>query len=276
MMRNARLALSTAILSMTLLAAAGALAQQPADKGHPWQFGISIYGWFPDIAGHTAFTQPGGSNEFEIGIDTILDNLEFTLMGAFDVRKGRWGGLIDGIYMDIGKSVSGTRDATIGGTPIPVGAQADVDLDLKSFIWTLAGYYRALEHAGLSLDVVFGARNLDVEQKVNWDITGNVGSIPLPDRSGAATADLNNWDAIVGTRGRFAFGPKKAWFVPWYLDLGTGDSSFTWQGLAGVGYAFRWVEVTAAWRYMYYDFASGKAIKDIDFNGPVVGVTFRW
>ena len=52
---------------------------------------MSIYGWFPDIAGQTAFTQPGGGDDFEIDIDNILDNLKFTLMGTLDVRKGRWG-----------------------------------------------------------------------------------------------------------------------------------------------------------------------------------------
>jgi hypothetical protein len=162
--------LSYAVLLMALLVAPGASARQPASESKPWQFGISIYGWFPDIAGETAFTQPGGSNDFTIDIDDILDNLEFTLMGSFDVRKGRWGFLTDAIYMDVGNSKTGTRNATIGGTPIPVDATADVDFDMESRIWTLTGYYRTLENAGASLDVVFGARYLDVEQKVNWDI----------------------------------------------------------------------------------------------------------
>jgi len=32
----------------------------------------------------------------------------------------------------------------------------------------------------------------------------------------------------------------------------------------------------AAWRYLYYDMPSGKAIKDINFSGPAIGLTFRW
>jgi hypothetical protein len=265
-----------AILMMALLASTGALAQQPADKTDSWQFGASIYGWFPDIAGRTAFTQPGGSNEFEIDIENILDNLEFTLMGMFDVRKGRWGFLTDVIYMDVGSSKTGTREASIGGNQLPINATADVNLDIESWIWTLAGYFRALNQAGLTLDVLAGARYLDVEQKVNWNITGNIGSIPIPDRTGAAKASLTNWDAVIGVRGRFAFGAKKTWFVPYYLDVGTGDSDLTWQGVAGLGYAFRWVEVVAAWRYLYYDLPSGKAIRDMSFSGPAIGATFRW
>jgi hypothetical protein len=264
------------VLMMALLASTGALAQQPASDTESWQFGVSIYGWFPDIAGETSFTQPGGSSEFGIDIENILDNLEFTLMGTFDVRKGRWGILTDVIYMDVGNSQSGTREATIGRRELPVNATANVDLDLKSWIWTVAGYYRALDQPGMTLDVVAGARYLDVEQKVNWVVTGNVGSIAVPDRTGAAEAGLTNWDALIGLRGRFAFGAQNAWFVPYYLDVGAGDSDLTWQGIAGIGYAFRWCEVVAAWRYLYYDLPSGHAIEDMSFSGPAIGVTFRW
>ena len=264
------------VLLMALLASTSALAQQPASETDSWQFGVSIYAWLPDLAGETAFTQPGGSNEFKIDIDDILDNLEFTLMGTFDMRKGRWGILTDVIYMDVGGSQTGTREATIGRNELPVNASANVDLDLKSWIWTLTGYYRALDQPGMTLDVVAGARYLDVEQKVNWVVTGNVGSISLPDRTGSAEVSLTNWDALIGLRGRFAFGAQNAWFVPYYLDVGAGDSDFTWQGIAGLGYAFHWGEVVAAWRYLYYDMPSGTAIDDMSFSGPAIGVTFRW
>lgn len=270
-----KLVFSFCVLMMIILASTGALAQQAAGDSDSWQFGASIYGWFPDIAGQTAFTQAGGSSEFEIGIDSILENLEFTLMGIFDMRKGRWGLLTDIIYMDVGGSATGTREATIGGIELPVNAAANVNLDIESLIWTLTGYYRALEQSGMTLDVLAGTRYLDVEQSVNWDVTGNVGSIPVPDRTGAAKASLSNWDLVFGARGRFAFGARQAWFVPWYFDLGAGDSDFTWQGIAGLGYAFKYGEVTAVWRYLYYD-PSGKAIKDMEFSGPAVGYTFRW
>jgi hypothetical protein len=268
--------LPLAVSIIILIATTGALAQQQASETSSWQFGVSIYGWFPDITGKTAFTQPGGSNEFKIDIEDILDNLEFALMGMFEVGKGRWGFLTDAIYMDVGGSESGTRDATIGQRQIPVGAAADIDLDLKSLIWTLAGTYRVLEQSGFTLNVLVGARYLDVEQEVDWDITGNVGSIPAPDRTGSAKASLANWDALIGVRGRFAFGVQKAWFVPYHLDVGAGDSDLTWQGIAGLGYAFRWCEVAAVWRHLYYDLSSDKAIDDVGFSGPAVGVTFRW
>jgi hypothetical protein len=261
---------------VALLTSTGALAQQPASEPESWRFAMSIYGWFPDVAGETSFTPPGGSSEFEIDVEDILDNLEFALMGTFDVGKGRWGILTDVLYMDAGASETGTREARIGRRAVPVGASANVDLDLKSWIWTLTGYYRALDQPRLTLDVVAGVRYLDVEQTVNWNVTGNVGPIPAPGRRGAANAELSHWDALIGARGKFAFGAQNAWFVPYYFDVGAGESDFTWQGIAGIGYAFRWGEIAAAWRYLYYNLPSGKAIDDMSFSGPVIGVTFRW
>ena len=51
-----------------------------------------------------------------------------------------------------------------------------------------------------TLDVAAGARYLDVDQSVNWNINETSGSIPIPDRTGTATADLANWDAIIGAK----------------------------------------------------------------------------
>ena len=66
---------------------------------------------------------------------------------------------------------------------------------------------------------------------VGWDIVGNANSVPVGERVGEVEVGVTNWDVIFGVRGRFAFGSKKALFVPYYLDMGVGDSDFTWQGV---------------------------------------------
>jgi hypothetical protein len=30
------------------------------------------------------------------------------------------------------------------------------------------------------------------------------------------------------------------------------------------------------WRYLDYDFDDGEAIQDMNFNGPMIGVGYRW
>lgn len=261
---------------ITCVSAALLPASALASEQESWQFGLSIYGWFPDISGKTSFTPPGGGGDFEIGVEQILDKLEFTLMGTVDARKGNGGFLVDMIYLGVGNSRSGVTEGTIGGTPIPVGASANVDFDMDSWIWTLAGYYRTVDKPGYTFDVLAGLRYTDVTQKLDWNITGSVGSLPPNDLTGTGESSLSNWDAILGVRGRLDLGADKNWFVPYYLDVGTGDSDLTWQGVAGIGYAFGWGETVAAWRYLEYELDSGNPIADINFNGPAIGVAFRW
>ena len=45
------------------------------------------------------------------------------------------------------------------------------------------------------------------------------------------------WDGIVGVKGRYAFGDNRAWSMPFYLDVGHGQSEVTWQVAAGLGYS---------------------------------------
>jgi len=66
----------------------------------------------------------------------------------------------------------------------------------------------------------------------------------------------------------------KKWYLPFYGDVGTGDSDLTWQVLAGIGYKFKWFDVVAAYRYLDWDFDDNPAIDDLNFSGPIVGIKF--
>ena len=76
--------------------------------------------------------------------------------------------------------------------------------------------------------------------------------------------------------GRFAFGPQREWFVPYYVDVGTGESDLTWQIFGGLGYAFKWGDVLVGWRYLDYEFKSGSRLEDANLNGPMIGLGFHW
>ncbi len=240
-----------------------------------WEFGLGIYGYFPDISGNTRFPLVGGDG-FEIGIDTILDNLEFTFQGNFDARKGRWGFLTDVIYLDVSKGRSNYREGSVGGSPIPAEAELSVNLNVKSLIWTNSAYYRLFEENGSRVDFLFGVRYADLEQELSWNLEGSVEDNPLPGRTGTRKVSADYFDGIVGLRGRLALGEGDKWFLPYYADIGTGDSDLTWQVAAGVGYSFGWGHMQAGWRYLAYDLPSGKPIEDLDLNGPQIGATFRW
>jgi hypothetical protein len=248
-------------------------AAQVADS---WKWQASIYAYLPDIGGRTTFPQSVGGSDSAFDASTIIDNLKMTFMGSLEASNGRWGMFTDIVYMDIGNTKSGYRELNLGGAPLPASANANVSYDLKGSAWTLAGTWRVASDPASKLDVVAGARLFDMKQTFGWEITGNVGPVAFPGLSGESTAKLSNWDAIVGVKGRMAFGEGHKWFVPYYFDVGTGESDLTWQAMGGLGYSFGWGDVVAAWRYLDYDMKSGKKIESMTFNGPAIAAVFRW
>jgi hypothetical protein len=264
----ASIAISLGMCSMLAPMPASA---QTSDK---WEFGAIVYGWLPTIGGKTTFPAGTGST-IDVDADTLLDHLKFTFMGSFEARKDRWGVFTDIIYLDVGGSKSQTRDVNIGGKPLPGGITADLNLDLKSTIWTIAGEYRVATDRTANVDVLAGARSINVKPSLGWNFSADLGPLN-PSRTGSSEISETKWDAIVGAKGRLYFGDNKEWFAPWYLDVGTGQTDLTWQAIGGIGYAFTWGEVIAVWRYMDYNFKSGEPIENLNLNGPAIGVAFHW
>ena len=249
--------------------AAGA---QPSDV---WQFGATLYGWLPSVRGATTFPKPpGGGSDVSIDASDVLPSLNFVAMGSFEARKGLWGGFTDLIYLDLGNTKSQTRSFQIGHVQVPADVTGDLRFDMKTTVWTLAGEYRAVVDGGLRLDAFIGGRMVDLEQTLNYALSGNVGAIAAPDLAGKRKVSLKNWDGIVGVKGRFPFGDERSWFVPFYADVGTGESDSTYQLMSGVGYAFPWGEVVGQWRYLAYRF--GGPIEKLSFSGPALALNFRW
>lgn len=249
-----------------------AVAQSTDDK---WQFQAILYGYFPSLGGKTSFPAGSGSS-IDVSNNQILSNLNFTVMGTFEARRGNWGIFTDLIYLDVSGSNNGTRDFSVGRREIPAGVSANLDLGLKGTLWTLAGEYRVAKSPTLEVDVLGGARLLDLEENLSFSLTGDVGPITGPGRSGSSKVDQSYWDAVVGVKGRYAFGDRREWFLPYYADVGTGQSDLTWQVFGGVGYSFSWGSVLAGWRYLDYKFASDSKVQDLNLNGPLVGVAFSW
>jgi opacity protein-like surface antigen len=61
-----------------------------------------------------------------------------------------------------------------------------------------------------------------------------------------------------------------------FSDIGTGDSDFTWQAMAGLGYQFNWGDVVLTYRYLDYDLGSASSVTDPKFSGVMLGASFSW
>lgn len=241
-----------------------------------WQSQLTIYGWLPDIEGSTQFPSGASGPSIEIDSSTLLDNLEFTFMGAFEVSKGSWGAYTDLIYLKETARRSNTRGLTIGGAALPATVEANTDYSLKSLIWTLAGTYSLQDTSKFSTDLLFGARMIDMDQRLDWSFTGDISGLELPGRSGSSSVKSTNWDAVIGLKGRVFLDSDNHWVVPYYVDIGTGDSDLTWQAMTGIGYQFNWGAVVLNYRYLDYEPASTSKVTDFTLSGPMIGASFEW
>jgi len=232
------------LLSLFLLVAAAPVtaAAQEATKGDGWKFGVELYGWAASVGGKSA---SGG--DIDVDFDDLLSDLEMAFMGGFAARKGKWSLLADVMYLNL----EDDEDVAPG---------VKTSVEVKGWVVTPLIGYNFLETEKISLHGVAGARYLWL--KAYLDLSGY-----------PAVSDKGHvWDAVVGVRGQVTL--TKKWYLPFYGDVGTGDSDLTWQVLAGIGYKFKWFDVVAAYRYLDWDFDDNAAIDDLNFSGPIVGIKF--
>lgn len=256
--------LAVGAMLTTALLGAGAPANASDSPPEGWQYGVMIYGWLPSVSGDLNYGPSGSGSGIDVDAGDILDALQMTFMGSFEVRKGLWSGFTDVIYLELGGDKS--RSVTV-----PDGADRNLfnaDLEFKGWVWTLGGAYTAWQKDGSHLDLLAGARLLALDTDLK--LTG--GGPPQPDRKLSDSENL--WDGILGAKGRLSL--TRTWFVPYYADVGTGDSDLTWQVAGGVGYAFHWGEVSLMYRYLKYDQGSDELLQEIAFGGPQLGVAFRF
>ena len=239
-----------------------------------WQFSVTPYLWGPTINGDLKYQAPpgtGGSPEVEVGPNNYLSALNFAMMISGEARKGSWGVLTDIIYLDASTDKSDVKSiaAPLGRSyPIDTGSKAG----LSGLIWQLGGFYNAVKTPSVTMDALVGFRYFKVKSSLDWQFSGPLGRFP---QSGSYSEKQDLLDAIIGIRGKFNIGEGK-WFVPYHLDVGTGSSSLTWQGVAGLGYEMGWGDVQLTYRHLYYDQSSDKLLQDFSFSGPALSATFRF
>lgn len=250
-----------AALAAGALLLTGSAVSVAADDSADWQYGLSIYGWFPGVSGELNSSIPGSGEGVSVDIDQIIDSLKMTFMGSFEVRKGAWAGFTDLLYLNLGDSASKSVTLPSGATRTLV----DADMDLKSWVWTLGGAYTVLRSQGTHLDLIAGARLLALDMHA---------TLKGPNQEHRLSESINLWDGIVGVKGRVAINER--WFLPYYADVGTGDTKLTWLAAGGVGYAFDWGDVVLDYRHLEYEQSDDKALRDIAFNGGRLGVVFQF
>jgi len=281
---HVRFSLAPALLAVLLLLVAQPAAAQSG--GDQWRFSVMPYLWFPTVKETMKLHTPFGSPEVEVKANPgdYLDELEMALLLAFEARKGKWLVFSDITYMKLSSGSSSVRsvDFNVGPGPVnPVSSTLNTgtQTDIYSTIWTVAGGYNLHQDPKLSLDIIGGARYLKLKSETNWQLTATVvgpGPGQVFPASGSVTESGDVWDGIVGVKGRFRLGEGK-WFVPYYLDAGTGGSEYTWAAQTGIGYSFRWGDLVLGYRYMAWKQDDDtKTIQDVKLYGFGLGGVFHF
>lgn len=244
-----------------------------------WAFTLEPYLWLPaaDISVDTlaGLRGPGDTGPRSIGVNAetdpnnYLDNLQMAVMLIGEARRERWSVFTDLIYVDFGNQGSKVRSVSGPFAERSADIQDKGKTALSTTAWTLAGGYRVAKTPMASLDLFAGFRYLDMESSLKLTLRDASGRLS---RADSLSIDQSVWDGIVGARGRLALNDH--WFVPYYADIGAGDSNWTWQAILGLGYGFKWGDVTLAVRSLSYQFDDNNV--DLRMTGPALGVAFRW
>ena len=277
-MKRTRLIILATLAVLVLCGPLSAAAQTP---GNQWTFSITPYFWLPNIDGTLKYGVPpgsGGSPEVRVGPNDYLEALSFAMMISGEARKDRWSVFTDFIYLDFSSEKSSAKSINFGGNLATASADVSTNSSLKGAVWTLGAGYAVLPGRPVDLDVFGGLRYFGLEASTDWQLAlavpGPGGGQTFP-RTGSISEKKDFWDGIVGVKGRVSLGGSN-WSLPYYLDVGTGSSSLTWQGLLGVAYTYKWLGVTLAYRHLYYDQKDDELIQDLRFSGPALGVNFRF
>lgn len=274
---------AAAVAAGLLLLPLQANAQAPSDQ---WSFSLMPYLWLPSVDGKLKYGPPpagGASANVELDAAGVLDRLNFAFLLQGEARKGRWLIATDFINLDFGNEDSklSSVDFNPGSGPINIATtqlNAGTKTSLDATVWTLVGGYNMVNDGAATLDLVAGFRYLHIKATTDWNLTAAVTG-PAGTQTFAAAGGVERsrdlFDGIIGARGRVRLGDGR-WFVPYHVDIGAGSSQLTWQGVLGVGYAFKWGDAVFAYRYLYFDEGNDKFVQQLSFGGFALGANFRF
>jgi len=262
--------LSTVLTAIMLVAPPLQAQAKESILSDNWQFDAQIYVWAADFSGDMHFDKFDKTVPFDIPFSTLVDNLKMGFYGSFEARKQKWLIFTDVVYLNI---------ETDHAAPAPPENIFLPDLSPRSISMNggainLVGGYNLLVKGKSRLDLIAGARYLDLGSEFALHVTrqGETTTEFFPIEMGTAL------DAVIGVKGKYAFANANRWSIPYHLDIGAGDSDFTWQALAGISYqAATWVDVALTYRHMEWDLKSTDGVIDnVSFSGPSFGAIFHF
>ncbi len=256
-----------AVLFLTQSASSLAENNSPIPEiSDSFRFSITPYVWMAGLSGNVDYAN-GKSVHTQMNANKVLSNLSVGGMADGEVHYGRFGLMGNAVFSKLSHagSKSYLRDDAI---------TVDSTTDAWMGIYTAAGTYTAYFDPSWYVDVLAGARFLNMNSKIQLNMTLN----PVHYTAGKTLySQLSSTDAIGGVKGRYRIAESN-FYIPFYVDAGGGSSvaKFTSQQALGIGYAFSYADISLVYNNLYYSMSNDKASSYINMSGPALGVTFKF
>jgi hypothetical protein len=227
-----------------------------------WALTITPYLWASSLEGDTVLR--GFKARVDVPFSQTLKEMQFGVMGAADLRVGKFGVYFNGEYAKV------ASDKRISRLTLGVGT--------KNYLVSGGIYYRLYE-AALGGDTVFGTPRL-------FAIEPTVGlrrsKLETKVRSGAIAFSHNEtWlDPFVGTR--LSYDLSERWNFALEADVGGfgAGTRLSLNGQAAIGYRTTLLGVPttlkAGYRVLHQDYRDGSFQWKVTQHGPIIGAAMQF
>jgi hypothetical protein len=267
---------SLAAIACSALAPVAAGAEPPPPKD--WEVELLGYGWLPSLDAEVE-TPRRGTQNFEVSVSDVLENLQLAAMGRLNVRWRRWLLVADALYTKLEED----QDVTLGRLG---RLQVDADFEQEmALAQALVGYRVYARPGGL-----FGTAQPGDERLFGFDVLGGVNYTWL---SIDVELDRKAVGNLIPERER-EFGSSNDWFAPaggirLHNDFtsrvrletlatvggfGVGEApDLSWQLTTLLSYRFTDHWLVSAGHRLY---AADNDDNEIRMHGAIIGVGYRF
>jgi hypothetical protein len=281
LVKSPKRAVARFILGFGVLAAGSAAAQDVIAVANgvnmwdgQWHFEISPYAWAPWI--YTSVQLPpiagGGSPTAEVQPSQYLKHVDISALFDATLRKGDWALWTDLVYLNLSANPTQERLIALPGGIGPLTVTRTLDAGLRVAIWTLAPSYTVMNNSVGTLDVMAGIRYTSIALSLSYELNAP----PLPVVGGGFWPGTDFTDGLIGVRGSLYLSRDGKWFVPYEADVDDGNKNWGNNEFLGVGYHFRWGDVSLGARNLTYQLNDRPILQKVRLTGPVIGATLRW
>ena len=227
---------------------------QPA-QSDGWNYSAAAYLWMADLGGETVL-----GTDIDADSDDLLGDLQGAAVVTLGARHDKWSFILDTIYLN-------AEDVHNRGVNPLVSV---TDVQLSAWVVTPMVGYNIIRNDTLDLNLLAGIRYVYLDSEVNV-------RTPLQNRKQSSSGGA--WNGIAGLEGQVDL--SEHWSLPFHVDAGTGETDFTWQAYAGVGYALtEQFSLFGGYRYLALEFddddpnTGGDLFDDLTLSGGIVGVKY--